>query len=160
MIDVKDLNIGVALNVSVFFLGFVAPGFLIFYLLSSTLFVALDFWKLFVLATSITIPTFAFHLMIALCVYFNLQEHFPDFSYKWGGPREWYVRVGFGNSINMYTIALLIWIFDLSAKGFIIACVVQIAISSLTEFKHFIRFSRDPENFNYGFLSSLSTFIK
>ena len=160
MIDVKDLNFGVALNVSVFFLGFVAPGFLIFYLLNPSLFLALDVWKLFVLATSITIPTFVFHLMIALCIYFNLQDDSPDFAHKWGGPREWYVRAGFGNSLNMYTIALLIWVFDFGVKGFIVSCIVHIAISTFTELGHFIRFLRDPESFNYGFLSSISTFIK
>lgn len=158
--DVKDLNIGIALNVSVFFLGFVAPGFLIFYLLSPSLFMALDFWKLFMLATSITVPTFVLHLMMALCIYFSLQEHFPNYVHKWGGPREWYIRVGFGNSINMYGVALLIWIFDFGVKGFVVCCTINIAISSLMEFRHFIRFARDPEGFNYGFLPSLPTFIR
>jgi hypothetical protein len=163
MVDIKDFNVSISTNVAMFFLSFVAPGFLIVFLLSPQLFNDMDFWKLFIFSSSITVPPFAFALMFAASAYFNIVRDYPDrpdYAVSWGGPREWYLRLGFNNSISMYVNALLIWTFDFGVKGFVICGVITTVLNIVSEIYLYLRFTRNPEGSKHLWLSSLNALLK
>lgn len=160
MVDLKDLNISISTNVAIFFMSFVAPGFLIVFLVNHQLFNSMDFWKLFIISTAITIPSFAFTVLIAASTYFHVLKNYPGHEDKLGGPREWYIRLGFGNSLSMYSIALVVWIFELGSRGFVICGVVVVFLNIITEFYYLFSFIRDPDGFNQGWLSAVNRLLK
>jgi hypothetical protein len=160
MVDLKDLNASVSTNIAIFFMSFVAPGFLIVFLINEQLFLSMDFWKLFILSTAITVPAFAFTVLVAASTYFHVLQNYPGHEVKWGGPREWYIRLGFGNSLSMYSIALLVWIFDFGVRGFIVCGVITVFLNVITEFYYLWLFIRDPESFNHGWLSAVNRLLK
>jgi hypothetical protein len=160
MVDLKDFNVSVSTYVAIFFLSFVAPGFLIVFLIDSQMFIAMDFWKLFILASSLAVPPFAFTMMFAASTYFHVLKNYPGYEDKWGGPREWYIRLGFSNSLSMYFIALLMWFFDFGVRGFVLGGVIVTALNIVTEFGYLALFIRNPDGFSHGWLSALNRVLK
>lgn len=159
MIDLKGWNTSISVNAASFFFAFVAPGFLIFFLLKPQLFVSLDFWKLLILAPAITAPPFLVTLLFAAAAYLNLLKKHPEYVANWGGPHEWFLRLSFNNSMWMFSIALLIWVFNFSVKGYVISVGVVMFSNLVSETYYFIRFVRDPQNFDYEWFKSIWSFL-
>lgn len=160
MVDLKDLNISISTNIAICFISFVAPGFLIVYLLNHELFGVMEFWKLFIFASAITLPTFLFTLLFTVSMRFELAKGHAEHVEKWGGPREWFIRLGFGNSLSMYTLALIIWWFDLGVRGFIVGAIFTVVLNIVAEFYYFINFIRNPSEFKHGWLSALTSLLR
>ncbi|WP_060482690.1 hypothetical protein [Pseudomonas sp. NBRC 111119] len=160
MIDLKDVNVSFSANAASFFFAFLAPGFLILFLLKPQLFIMLEFWKLFVLASAITAPPFLVAMLFSASAYFNLLRSHPGHIDKWGGPREWYLRLAINHAVSMFLIALLLWAFEFSVKGYVIAGCVLTASNFISEMYYFLRFTRDPDNFDYGWFNSIRSLVE
>jgi len=156
MVDLKELNLSITTNIAVFGFSFLAPGFLVVFLIKPELFLALDFWKLLVLSLALTAPTFVFPLLLSASIYLNILKSHPDDADSWGGPREWYLRLGFNNSCSMFMICLIVWSFGLGVKGFVTCGAIATAMHMIGEFFLFCRFLRDPAGFTHGWGAAIA----
>ncbi len=62
--DLKSLDTNAVVIMSVFFVSFIAPAFLLIYKLNKPIFIELDTIKLIILSISLTSPSFLFLFMV------------------------------------------------------------------------------------------------
>jgi hypothetical protein len=160
MVDLKELDLPIASNIAVFVFSFLAPGFLVVFLIKPELFIGLDFWKLLVLSLALTTPTFVFPLLVAASIYLTVLKSHPEEADGWGGPREWYLRLGFNNSCSIFVICLIVWSFGLGVRGFVTCGAIATAMHIVGEFFLFWRFLRDPSGFTHGWGAAIARMMK
>lgn len=133
-----------ALNTGIFFLSFLCPGFLLWFVVAPELIVKLDFLKLCVLSVAVSAPPFVAGYFMSLTIYSVLKHRKHLFLSRYGDHADWYFRHGVGNALNMYTVVFLTYTFNLS--GFSIALVIlgSFLINIIAEIMQMARFLRDP----------------
>ena len=143
--NIEKINFSIAANVAVGLAGLVVPGFLLIFVYDSQLFIQLDFWKLFVLSVSACLPTFLVPYGLSALMHRVIAHDRPGVVKLWGTPVDWYIRHAYGNAINMYTLVLGIWFFDLEVSG-IVGMIVGCSIfNALMEGAHLWRFNKSPD---------------
>lgn len=138
----------IATNIGIMIFSFVCPGFLLWYLISPELFVALDFLKLLVLAVAVSAPTFIVPYMVTLICYLVMKKKNVSSIELYGGPRNWYLRHGINNAMNMYAIVALSYWFGASGGKLLVFIFIVITVSSVFELFKSVRFVMDPSEAN------------
>jgi len=141
---IDKINFSVSSNVTIFLVSFVVPGFLFWYAYEPALFERLDFFKLLMLSVAVCLPTFLINFGTTALMQRGISHSYPDIIELWGAPVDWYVRHGFNNAINLYTIVFFMWLFDLRAFG--VACLFLsfIAFNFLLEVATYKMFLKRP----------------
>ncbi|MFI8746933.1 hypothetical protein ACIGKL_17445 [Pseudomonas sp. NPDC077186] len=134
----------VATNLGVLIFSFVCPGFLLWYLISPELFVALDFLKLLVLAVAVSAPTFIVPYMISFAFFLVMKKKVVDGVELYGGPKSWYLRHGINNAMHMYAIVALCYWFGASGGRLLVFVLIVIVFSVLAEMYSSVMFLRNP----------------
>lgn len=134
----------IATNLGVLIFSFVCPGFLLWYLISPELFVALDFLKLLVLAVAVSAPTFIAPYMISLAFFLIMKKKAVDGVELYGGPKSWYLRHGINNAMHMYLIVALCYWLGAGGGRLLIFVLLVIIFSVVAEMYSSIMFVRNP----------------
>lgn len=143
----------IATNLGVLIFSFVCPGFLLWYLISPELFVALDFLKLLVLAVAVSAPTFIAPYMISFAFYSVMKNKGLDDLSLYGGPKAWYLRHGINNALNMYAVVALCYWFGAGGGKFFCFVLGVILSSALFEILVSVMFIKNPKK-----ISSIAMF--
>ncbi|WP_419793609.1 hypothetical protein MYA83_17375 [Pseudomonas palleroniana] len=144
--DLKKLDVSLSTNVAIFFLSFIAPGFLIFYRCEPETFLSIDVSKLIVLALAISSPTFVFPFVFTALFAKIIAAQMPGSRPLWGAPLDWYLRHGVGNALNMYTIIAVVWIFDLGISFISWLILFTVILNLLVEVVVYCLFVKNPSN--------------
>ncbi|MDP9940641.1 hypothetical protein [Ectopseudomonas alcaliphila] len=134
----------IATNLGVLIFSFVCPGFLLWYLISPELFVALDFSKLLVLAVAVSAPTFIAPYMISLAFFLIMKKRAVDGAELYGGPKSWYLRHGINNAMHMYLIVALCYWLGAGGGRLLVFVLLVIIFSVVAEMYSSIMFVRNP----------------
>ncbi|WP_397469641.1 hypothetical protein [Pseudomonas sp. DD1] len=144
--DLKKLDVSLSTNLAIFFLSFVAPGFLMFYQYEPVTFLSIDFSKLIVLAVAISSPTFVFPFVFTALFAKMIARWMPDKRDLWGTPTDWYLRHGAGNALNMYTMIAAVWLFDLGISFVSWLILFTVILNLLLEFAVLWFFIKRPSS--------------
>jgi len=128
--NLDKINLAISLNVVVFFISFVGPGFLLWYVHSPELFEKLDFLKLLFLAVAASTPTFLVSFSYTALKQRLISVEYPELLPLWGDPVDWYLRHGVINALNMYSVILLVWWLQLGGRG-IVLLILGVMISNV-----------------------------
>lgn len=134
----------IASNLGIFLISFLCPGFVLIYVVSPDLFIAIDFLKLSVLAVSISCPTFIVPFIVTALFYRGLRlVDFDNIEY-FGSPVDWYLRHGMTNALNMYLIVVLAAVFDLDVIALVVIAFLIIVVNLCIDVFVCIRFIKKP----------------
>ncbi|NBB33154.1 hypothetical protein [Pseudomonas sp. BC115LW] len=140
--NVDKINLAISLNVVVFFISFVGPGFLLWYVHSPELFERLDFFKLLFLAVAVSTPTFLLPFSYTALKQRIISVEHPELLPLWGDPVDWYLRHGLINALNMYAVIFLMWWLELDTRGvvfLVLGVMISNVIGEIIGWKLFLR---------------------
>lgn len=146
--DLDRISPSLAVNLAVFFLSFLGPGFLFWYVYDHALFERLEFLKLMVLALAVSAPTFLVPFILSALFKRVLDVRSFEGVGHYGNVVDWYLRHGVGNALNMYTIIIFVFWFDMSSRAIVFLVLGTIALNVIAELLVFIKLIRSPENSN------------
>jgi hypothetical protein len=145
--ELKHLDVGKAALAAVFFMGFLAPGFLTVFALNQEIFLAADFFKLAVLSVAITSPSFLF-LFITTLVSERVAVSMSFLPKgRLGGFKDWFITHSVSNATIFYTVLLIRFIFGLTTTGFIYWLASLLMVYVGIEFFRVLKLGRS-ENFD------------
>lgn len=143
--EVKKIDAPTATAVSVFFVCFLAPGFLTLFYFKKDLFLNLETVKLIILSVSISAPGFFIPYFITFITASVLKHKGIIGQNQLGTNVGWYRKHGINNAINMYLILFISYVFSLSFIWFAWLFLATILVSALFEIFHLNKLSKDPE---------------
>lgn len=147
--NIEKINFSIASNLTIILIGFIVPGFLLWYIHSPELFERLDFLKLLMLSIAVCLPTFLIQFVTTALMYRLISDSRPELADLWGTPVDWFVRHGYSNSVNMYSLIFIIWFLDLGTRATIWMVVAGIVFGFLSEIIHYRLFLKRPSSL-YG----------
>ncbi|EJG1918416.1 hypothetical protein BS046_RS23460 [Vibrio parahaemolyticus] len=131
--------------ISVFFVSFIAPAFLLIYKLNKPIFIQLDTIKLIILSISIASPSFLF-LFIVTWVSDAVLVHFKYYpAGHLGTMADWFVLQGMSNTSILYIVSFLTYAFDLTVKSVVWWMVGLIVLYTIHEFWRVLVVAKRPE---------------
>jgi len=143
--EVKKIDAPTAISVAVFFVCFLAPGFLTLFHFQRDLFINLDTFKLIILAVSISAPGFFVPYFITYLTVSVLKHKEVIGQNELGTNVGWYRKHGINNAINMYLILFISYVFSLSFIWFAWLFLACIIFGALFEMFNLIKLSNNPE---------------
>lgn len=138
----------VATNLGIMTFSFICPGFLLWYMISPTLFVELDFLKLLVLSVAVSAPTFVVPYILSFCFFAIMKGRGQEKLELYGGPRSWYLRHGINNALSMHAIVALSYCFGASGGRLLLFVAVAVLFGVLHEVYYSVRFAINPSKNN------------
>lgn len=140
----EKIKLSVAANIGAGLFGLVIPGLLIIFIWNESLFERLDFWKLFLLSIAVCLPTFLLPLVLSGLFHRVISHETPELVPLWGTPVDWYLRHAVNNAINLYTVTLIGWIFELSISTVVWVVIFFTVQAAALEFLHLWVFKKRP----------------
>ncbi|WP_219722056.1 hypothetical protein, partial [Vibrio parahaemolyticus] len=143
--DLKSLDTNAVVIMSVFFVSFIAPAFLLIYKLNKPIFIELDTIKLIILSISLTSPSFLFLFMvtwIADVVLVQLKHYPPGHL---GTMADWFVLQGMSNTSILYIVSFLTYAFDLTLKSVVWWMAGLLVLYTVHEFWRVLVVAKRPE---------------
>lgn len=145
--ELKQVNVGTATLIAIVLFAFVAPGFLTIYYLNPHLFIQLDVVKLLVLSVSITLPPFMFLFITTLIADRVLTEMSFLPAGRLGGFKDWSITHGVSNASIFFVVLVIAYLFETSAKAFLIWLLSLLAAYIIIEFFRVLKLAK-MTNFN------------
>ncbi|EJG1717161.1 hypothetical protein [Vibrio parahaemolyticus] len=143
--DLKSLDTNAVVIISVFFVSFIAPAFLLIYKFNKPIFIQLDTIKLIILSISIASPSFLF-LFIVTWVSDAVLVHFKYYpAGHLGTMADWFVLQGMSNTSILYIVSFLTYAFDLTVKSVVWWMVGLIVLYTIHEFWRVLVVAKRPE---------------
>lgn len=143
--ELSRITPGVAINLGIFVFSFLCPGFILWYLYDPAQVQSLDFLKLCVLSVAVSSPTFVIPYAVTALLHRLMIIKEVKRIELYGDYVDWYLRHAMTNALNMYTIVIVAFIFELNRLGFIIVFGGAVLVGVLMEFWLMFKFIKDPE---------------
>jgi len=143
--EVKKLDSSTATALAVFFICFIAPGFLTVFHFKRELFLDLVTVKLIILSISISAPGFFVPYLMTVITEAVLLHKDKINKGQIGTNVGWYRKHGINNAINIYIMLFISYVFSLSFIWFVWFFIIGIISTSLFEIFHLIKMSEKPD---------------
>ncbi|KAB7702087.1 hypothetical protein GBN33_03160 [Plesiomonas shigelloides] len=143
--DLKSIDTNAAVIISVFFVSFIAPAFLLIFKLNRQVFIDLDTIKLIILSISITSPSFLFLFIVTWIADIVLVQlkHYPPGHL--GTMADWFVLQGISNTSILYIVSFFAYAFDLNSKSVVWWIAGLLVLYTMHEFWRVLVVAKRPD---------------
>ena len=145
--EFKNIDASSASGAGMFFFSMLAPGYLTIFLFEKELFQSLETIKLVLFALSFSSPGVIIPIFISTVCCAVLTKNYKIEMGILGTTKEWFYRHAISNSINMYLLIFIAYIFTLSFAVFLWCFLVSILAMCAFEIRYLLKKAKEPSKY-------------